>query len=116
MGARLSRPFVIQEQRRATMSELVLKLYIAGQTPHAQRAIRSAQAICERRLGEAQCLEVIDVTGQPQIAERERILATPMLIRESPLPRRRIVGDLSDVERVLAALGPDDQSGDVERD
>jgi circadian clock protein KaiB len=89
------------------MTDVVLKLYITGQMPAAQRAIQTARAICERYPGAAQCLEIIDVLKQPLAAEQDRILATPTLIREAPLPRRRLVGDLSDIQQVLAALGLD---------
>lgn len=94
------------------MQELVLKLYVTGKTQRALRAIQTAQAICARRLGGEGCLEVIDVLEQPQAAARAKILATPTLVCESPPPRRHIVGDLSDVDHVLVALGLDDHLED----
>lgn len=87
------------------MSRFVLKLYIVGQTPRAERAIVNLQHMCQQELGTNYDLTIIDVLEQPQVAEEERILATPTLVREQPAPRRCIIGDLSDTEKVFLLLG-----------
>ena len=77
------------------MSEYVLKLYIAGQTPRSKRAIANLEDICDKEnLRDQFELAVIDVLERPQLAEDENILATPTLIKEHPPPLRRVVGDL----------------------
>ena len=83
---------------------VTLKLYITGQTSRSQRAIRNLRRVCEEKLqGRCQVI-VVDVLEQPQAAEEAKILATPTLVKELPPPLRRIIGDLSDHEKVLIAL------------
>lgn len=82
----------------------VLKLYIAGKTARSERAIANLHNICRHELGCEYTVEIIDVLERPQLAEDEKILATPMLIKELPPPLRRIIGDLSDTEKVLIGL------------
>ncbi len=84
--------------------KLRLKLYVTGQTPRAERAAANLRRICEEELQVEYELNIIDVLTQPQLAEDERILATPTLVKELPPPPRRIIGDLSDKEKVLAGL------------
>ncbi len=86
------------------MKEYVLKLYITGQTPRSQRAIATLQRICEEELEGRYELIIIDVLERPQLAEDEKIMATPTLVRVLPPPLRRIIGDLSSVEQVLLGL------------
>lgn len=92
----------------------ILKLYVTGETPESRQAIRNLRLICEEELGGQYELIIIDVLERPQLAEDERILATPTLIKELPPPLRRIIGDLSDADRVLLGLdlGPE---GDARR-
>ena len=85
-------------------SNYVLKLYITGQTANAQRAIANMRRICEQELHGRYKLVIIDVLEQPQLAENEKILATPTLIKDVPPPLRRVIGDLSDNEKVLVGL------------
>ena len=82
----------------------IIKLYVTGQTPRSLRAIENLKRICDGDLGGEYDLAVIDVLDRPQLAEDEKILATPMVVKELPLPIRRIIGDLSDTERVLLGL------------
>jgi circadian clock protein KaiB len=84
--------------------EYVLRLYITGRTSRSNRAIMNLQDICKKELKGLYRMEVIDVLERPQLAEDERILATPTLIKQLPPPIRRIIGDLSDVEQVLLGL------------
>lgn len=86
------------------MSEFELKLYVTGQTPRAVAAIETLRRICEEELGGRYRMTVIDILENPQLAEDEKILATPTLIKELPPPVRRIIGDLSDSEKVLLGL------------
>jgi circadian clock protein KaiB len=86
------------------MDKYVIKLYVTGQTPRAQQAIDNLRRICEQELGGRYDLVVIDVLQRPQLAEDEKILATPTVVKELPIPIRRIIGDLSDSERVLLGL------------
>lgn len=82
----------------------VLRLYITGQTPRSEQAIGNLQQICDEQLDEQYEVEIIDVLERPQLAEDEKIIATPTLIKQLPPPIRRIIGDLSDTERVVLGL------------
>ena len=86
------------------MNKSVLKLYVTGQTSRSERAITNLRRICEEEMGGQYEMVVIDVLERPQLAEDEKILATPTLIKNLPLPLRRIIGDLSDKEQVLLGL------------
>jgi circadian clock protein KaiB len=79
-------------------------LYITGHTVKSDRAIRNMRRICEEELAGQYELVIIDVLERPQLAEDEKILATPTLIKALPPPLRRIIGDLSDTEKVLVGL------------
>lgn len=81
-----------------------LKLYVTGQTPNSQRAIKNLESILANELKGMYELDVIDVLKNPHLAEQEKILATPTLSRVLPLPIRRIIGDLSNKEKVLLGL------------
>ncbi len=81
------------------------RLYVAGQTERSQTAEANLRALCDNHLGGRYELEVIDVVERPDVAEAERILATPMVVRLAPVPPRRVIGDLSDDRRAAAALG-----------
>lgn len=83
---------------------LRLTLYLAGQTPRAERALANLRRIVEDELGLELMLEVVDVLERPDLAEEALILATPTLVKESPLPARRLIGDLSDTNKVLRGL------------
>lgn len=90
--------------REATLSNYLLKLYVTGSTPRAEQAIGNLRRICEEELRGEYELEIIDVLENPQLAEDEKILATPTLIKSLPLPLRRVIGDLSDRDKVLLGL------------
>lgn len=81
-----------------------LRLYVAGMTPRSIRAIGSIKEICEAHLKGRYDLQVIDLYQQPKLAEGDQIIAVPTLIRKLPPPLRRLIGDLSDRERVLIGL------------
>jgi circadian clock protein KaiB len=82
----------------------VLQLYVTGRQQRSRAAVSALRAICATYLPEGCHLEVIDVSRRPALARDEQIVALPMLIRRRPLPARRLVGDLSDKERVLLHL------------
>ena len=82
----------------------VLRLYVTGSTPRSLSAIAEVRRLCEEHLHGHYDLEVIDLYQQPQLAEGEQIIAAPTLIRKLPLPLRRIIGDMSQSERVLVGL------------
>ena len=86
------------------MNKIVLKLYVTGQTPKSERAIANMKSICENELAGQYELVIIDVLERPQLAEDEKILATPTLIKVLPPPLARVIGDLSDTEKVLVGL------------
>lgn len=86
------------------MNKYLLKLYITGQTPRSEAAIANLRKICETELNGVYEMVIIDILERPQLAEDEKILATPTLIKELPPPLRRIIGDLSDTEKVLLGL------------
>jgi circadian clock protein KaiB len=81
-----------------------LRLYVAGQTPRSLAAISNLKRICEEHLNGRYHIEVIDLISHPQLAQGDQILAIPTLVRRLPVPIRKIIGDLSDVERVLVGL------------
>ncbi len=82
----------------------VLELYVAGSTPQSGRAITNLKTICEAHLKDRYDLTIIDIYAQAERAKPGRIMAAPMLIRQWPLPVRRVIGDLSRTAQVLATL------------
>lgn len=85
-------------------TKCVLKLYVTGQTPNSQKAIETLNKVLKMELKGAYTLEVIDVLKHPQLAEEDKILATPTLTKVLPPPVRKIIGDLSDIDKVLLGL------------
>ena len=85
-------------------SKYVLRLYVAGSTPQSSRAITNIKRICESHLKDRYILTVVDLYEHRERAREDQIMVAPTLVRQSPLPLRRLIGDLSQTERVLAAL------------
>ncbi|MBL0030957.1 MAG: circadian clock KaiB family protein [Bacteroidetes bacterium] len=85
--------------------KLVLKLFITGASANSVRAVTNLQEICQTYLNDNYTLEIIDVYQQDEIAEKEELIALPMLLKKSPLPERKLIGDLSDTKKVLKGLG-----------
>ena len=81
-----------------------LRLYVAGQTPKSLIALSNLTAFCEQYLAGHYQIEVIDLLEHPDLAQSDQILAIPTLVRHLPLPIRKIIGDLSDTDRVLISL------------
>jgi circadian clock protein KaiB len=87
-----------------TLPKFILKLFITGSSPRAEVAIANLRRICDEELAGEYVLEIIDVLEQPELAETDRVLATPTLIKQLPPPLRRVIGDLSDKDKVLLGL------------
>ncbi len=81
-----------------------LRLYVTGMLPNSAHAIVNIKAICERYLKNRYELEIIDIYQQPSLALKDEIIAIPVLIKKFPLPEERMIGDLSDIEKVLKGL------------
>ena len=88
----------------AAADRYVLRLYVTGMTPRSSQAIRNLQTICDECLEGRYDLDVIDIYQQPVLTRGEQIIAAPTLIKYLPLPMRRLVGDMSNRERVLLGL------------
>jgi circadian clock protein KaiB len=88
-----------------------LKLYVAGQTPKSLAALANLKKICNEQLEGKYKLHVIDLLKSPQLAQGDQILAIPTLVRNLPVPIRKIIGDLSDVQRVIVGLNLVDSGG-----
>ena len=93
-----------QALREAGEEKYLLRLYITGLTPRSTQAIENIKKICEEKLKGNYELEVIDIYQQPALAKDEQIIAVPALIKKLPLPLRKLVGDMSDTERILFGL------------
>ena len=89
---------------KAKRDKWILRLYVAGQTPRAVTAFNNLKSICEEQLKGNYRIEVIDLLKKPQLGRNDQILAIPTLVRKLPVPVRRIIGDLSNTERVLIGL------------
>jgi circadian clock protein KaiB len=89
----------------------VLRLYVTGMTPKSTRAISNLKKICEEHLGGRYDLQVIDIYQQPTLAKGEQIIAAPTLIKKLPLPLRRLIGDMSNTEKILLGLDMKKKNG-----
>ena len=87
-----------------TTENVHLKLYVTGLTSRSQTAIANLKEICQSEFGDSFRLDIIDVLEHPELAEKEKILATPSLLKSLPPPIRHLIGDLSDREKVLHSL------------
>ena len=85
-------------------AEWELRLYVAGHTPRSVRALANLRKLCEEHLAGKYSIEVIDLLKAPQLAKGDQIIAVPTLVRKLPEPVRKIIGDLSNSERVLVGL------------
>ena len=81
-----------------------LRLYVAGMTPRCEAAVANLQRICDEHLAGRYTIEIVDLLERPQLAKGEQIVAIPTLVRQLPEPVRKIIGDLSNEERVLIGL------------
>jgi circadian clock protein KaiB len=86
------------------MSEYVLRLFVSGKTHQSEQAIFNLRRICEEEFDGEYSMQIIDILESPELAEEAKIRATPTLIKDQPLPLRRVIGDLSDKDRVMVSL------------
>jgi circadian clock protein KaiB len=84
--------------------EYILRLYVAGQSARSSAALRNLEAVCEEHLAGRYRIEVVDLLKQPQLARGDQIVALPTLVRRLPPPVKKIIGDLSNQERLLIGL------------
>ena len=99
-----TRPAPPEAKPHQAAADYILRLYVAGLMPKSTLAIANMKRICEEHLQGQYELEVIDLYQQPQLAQGDQIVAVPTLIRKLPPPLRRIIGDMSNTERVLLGL------------
>lgn len=95
---------ILEKLKLPLKENYLLRLYVTGSTPHSVRAIDNIKKICEEHLKGRYELEVVDLYLNPNLAQGEQIIAAPTLIKKLPLPLRRIIGDMSNTERVLVGL------------
>lgn len=93
------------EYKKNRKSEYQLKLFVSGASPNSVRAINNLKLICDSYLKEKYTLEIIDVHQDVSLAQQEQMVALPLLIRKFPVPERRLVGDMSNTQKVLNGLG-----------
>ncbi|HVH89442.1 MAG TPA: circadian clock KaiB family protein [Terriglobales bacterium] len=98
------RPPSAQRGGKAKVMEWELRLYVAGNTPNSIAAFGNLQQICEEHMGGRYRIEIIDLFENPQLARGDQIVAVPTLVRRLPTPIKKIIGDLSNTERVLVGL------------
>jgi circadian clock protein KaiB len=84
--------------------KFILRLYITGMTPNSKRAVENVKRICEEHLEGRYSLEIIDIYQQPQLAEGDQIFAAPTLIKQLPHPLKKMIGDMSNTDKVLFGL------------
>jgi len=104
MPARAEKGLPNSRKSKGSEGEWCLRLYVAGQTPKSLSAFANLKKICEERLAGKYSIEVIDLLENPQLAKGDQIIAIPTLVRKLPVPVRKIIGDLSNTERVLVGL------------
>ena len=100
----LQKPAKTEEMAKASKKKYELRLYIAGNTPRSVTALNNLKRYCEEHLKGIYEIEVIDLLVNPQLAEGDQILAIPTLVKKVPEPVRKIIGDLSNEEKVLVGL------------
>ena len=94
----------MSKETASSNGKYVLRLYVAGSTPQSSRAITNLKAICETHLKGRYAFTVVDISVERERARQDQIVVAPTLVRLAPLPMRRVVGDLSNIDRALAAL------------
>ena len=92
------------KKNKLAKDKWILRLYVAGQTPKSIAAFNNLKKICEEQLKGKYTIEVIDLLENPQLSRDDQILAVPTLVRKLPVPVRKIIGDLSNTEKVLIGL------------
>ena len=93
-----------KKNKKPAADEWILRLYVAGQSARSLAALRNLKTICDAHVAGRYRIEVIDLLKQPQLARGDQIVAVPTLVRHLPPPMKKIIGDLSNEERVLVGL------------
>jgi circadian clock protein KaiB len=104
MSKKIPEKTKIKEAESTAGEKYILKLFVTGILPNSARAVVNIKAICEKYLKGRYELEIIDIYQQPSLALSEEIIAVPVLIKKSPLPEGRLMGDMSDLQNVLIGL------------
>jgi circadian clock protein KaiB len=104
LNVRHDRATLERDAQTPPVGRYILRLYVTGMTPRSARAVANLRTICDEYLEGQYDLEVIDIYQQPVLTKGEQIIAAPTLIKKLPLPMRRIIGDMSNRERVLLGL------------
>ena len=103
-GSSFNAPWPLHPQPARGDEVFVFSLFIAGMSPRSRRAVDNITELCERHLAGRYELQVVDVYQQPELAQEEQLVAAPTLVKKLPLPLLRLIGDLSDTDRVLVRL------------
>lgn len=104
ISEKYSEPESVESDKNSDQEYYILRLYVAGQTKKSLTAFANLKEICEKYLGGKYRIEVVDLLENPQLARGDQILAVPTLVRRLPPPIKKIIGDLSNTERVLVGL------------
>jgi len=102
----------MKKQEPVTANEFVLTLFVTGASPNSVRAIANMKRICEQYLDDNYSLEIVDVYQQPLLAQQQQLIALPMLLKSHPLPQMRLIGDMSNTQKVLKGLGKNNETID----
>jgi circadian clock protein KaiB len=94
-----------EPNKKRKNDQYIFRLYVTGASPNSLRAIANTKSFCDEFIKDGYELEVIDVYQNPVIAKEENIIALPLLIKKYPLPEKRLIGDMSDMERVKKGIG-----------
>jgi len=101
----MSRQRTNRAGKGANDDRYVFRLYVTGASPNSLRAIVNTKNICEEYFSHNYDLEIIDVYQRPAVAREENIIALPLLVKKYPLPQKRLIGDMSDMEKVVNSIG-----------
>lgn len=101
----MSRQRINRKGQSANGNRYVFCLYVTGASPNSLRAIANTKNICEEYFSQNYDLEIIDVYQRPVIASEENIIALPLLVKKYPLPQKRLIGDMSDMNKVVKSIG-----------
>ena len=94
-----------QVSKLLASEKLVLQLYVSGMSPKSMEAIENIKKLCDEHLNETFELEIVDIYKHPEVAAEQHIVFSPSLIKHLPLPKKTLIGNLSDTEKVIKALG-----------
>ena len=94
-----------QVSKLLASEKLVLQLYVSGMSPRSMEAIENIKKLCDEHLNETFELEIVDIYKHPEVAAEQHIVFSPSLIKHLPLPKKTLIGNLSDTEKVIKALG-----------